>query len=270
MAAPPVTAPPYDTLNFVLGSVRTRLNDLMAATNPVSGKILLNTTDFSQQSVNTAWRKFQDSLADRGYQRLLNEVVISALPVVASSDPASQTWISWDGYFDGVTFTSNPRLPADLAHPLKIWERWTGQNAQFSEPPMEKMLDGLPATLKTTNIRFWEWRGDAIYFPGSQISEDIRVRYVSYLPDFQDNVASSPPQRWWENVVPIMHGSDALSWYICSEFVGSRGDQALALDFTQKGEAALSRIFNLDVRADSRVNIRRKPRSGRGFGRDYY
>ena len=263
---PPANATVYDTVNTVMNSARVRLNDEITTLLPTGGRLVRNNQVFSQQVVNNAWRKLQEYLGERGYARLINEIIIFSLPPCASTDPGSQTWLNWSGYFDGANFWEQPALPGDFSHPIKIWERWSGNNAQFGDPPMEKILDGLPATLKTTNMRFWEWRGDTIYMPGSQMCEDLRIRYINFLADFAD----VGEVQWFEQPVPIVRVSDAFSWFICAELAAAKGEDKAAEIFMTKGEAALNRIFNLDVRADQRVNIRRRPRSGRGFGREYY
>lgn len=263
---PPSSAQPYDTISAIVNMANARMNDDLDTLLAVSGKLVGNNNVYSQQTVNTAWRRMQEYLAERGYARMINECIITGLPVAGSIDPGAQAWLSWQGYFDGANFFNLPALPGDFTHPLKIWERWNGQNAQFSDPPMEKILDGLPSTMKTSRMRFWEWRGDTIYMPGSQMIEDLRIRYVQYLEDFID-VGTVP---WFSQQVPIVRIADAFAWFICAELVGARGEDDRAQSFTAKGEAALNRIFNLDVEADQRVNIRRRPRSGRGYGTNWY
>lgn len=258
LTPPPSTA--YDTVNTVLLAARARLNDEIKTLQPVSGKVLQNSQVYSQQATNNAWRKVQDYMAERGYARLINEVIIGGLPVVASQDPATQTWLGWSGCFDGANFFPSPALPADFTHPIKIWERWSNQNAEFGGRPMEKVLDGLPAVAKTTSIRYWEWRGDTIYMPGSQRVQDLRIRYVNSLPDFVD-VGTVP---WFSQPVPIMRISDGFSLFICAELAAAKEEYDIAERLTSKGEAALSRVFNLDVRADQHVNIQRRARSSRG------
>lgn len=263
---PPINAPVYDKVSVVLNVARARLNDELVTLAPVGGKLLENNQVFSLQVLNSAWRRMQDALAERGYARLIDEVILQSFPVVASLDPGVQTWVSWSGYFDGASFWPTPALPADLSHPLKVWERWSNQNSPFSGPCMEKMLDGLPATAKTTSNRWWEWRNDAIYMPGSQMVEDLRVRYVKFIGDFAD-VGSVP---WFQQPVPIARCTNPLSWYICAELAVAKQDEAMETTLIAKAESSLDEIFNLDVRADQRVNVRRQPRTGRGYGRTWY
>ncbi|MDE2099614.1 MAG: hypothetical protein KGL39_20345 [Patescibacteria group bacterium] len=263
---PPSAGSAYDTATTILNMTRARLNDELKTLQPTSGKLLDLGNANTQQIFNNSWRRSQDYLAEKGYARLINEVIISQFPVVASSDPASQCWLSWAGCSDGVNDYTTPQLPAGFNHPLKIWERWSNQNAEFSITPMEKCLDGLPAWQKTTAIRFWEWRNDAIYMPGSQMIEDLRIRHAIFMPDIID-IGTTP---WWQQQVPIVRISDGLSWMICAEVARARGDATAAQEFTDRGEAGLVRVFNLDVKADQRVNVRRRPRSGRGFAGPWY
>ena len=263
---PPSTASGYDTVNVVLNMARGRLNDELKTLQASTGKLLDASQAFSQQTFNTAWRKAQAFLAEKGYARLTDEVLIYNLPPVASLDPAVQCWLNWSGFFDGANVWPLITLPVGFNHPLKIWERWSNQNMQFLDPPMEKFLDGLPSTTKTTGICFWEWRNDAIYMPGSQVLEDLRIRFVTLLPDIVD-VSGVP---WFQQPVPIVRIADGLSWLICAELASARGDTDKEASWTEKGEAGLLKVFNLDVKADQRVNIRRQPRSGRGWGRNYY
>lgn len=266
----PIVAPQnqtaYDTVSLVMNMANMRLNAGIKTLAPVAGKILDNTQPFSQAVVNTAWRVTQERLANKGYDRLIDEVVIRNFPIVATTDPASQCWLNWQGCFDGVSFYPQPALPQFFNHPLKIWERWSNQNAEFCDPPMQKILNGLPSIVKTPSLRYWEWRSDTLYMVGSQMLEDLRIRHVSYLGDFVD-VGNVP---WFQQQVPIMRCSDALAWLICAEIAVARGDNKLADVYTGNGDGALDRIFNLDVEADQQVNIRRQPRSGHGFNRRCY
>ena len=257
---PPINARQKDTVTTALNSARARLNQSMDTLLPVSGKVLDLTDSSTLQFSNNAWRKQQDFLADKGYQRLTDEIVIERFPAVAGLDPSIQCSLNWDGCFDGRNYYEQPALPSWFTHPLKIWERWSGQNAEFCDPPMEKMLVGLPALQKSSGMRFWEWRGDAIYTPGSQRVEDLRIRFVRYLPDFAD----TGTERWFNLELPITRASDSLAWYLCAEIAGARGSNDLATLFLTRATEALNHLFNLDVRADQSVNIQRRPR-GRGM-----
>lgn len=250
----PLGTPPYDPLNTVLNAARVRLND---AIQSLGGDVLTNNQPFTQVMANIAWRRLQETLADLGYSRLRREAILTNCPVVASIDPASQVSVSWASYFDGVSYYSAPVLPQDLILPLRLWERPSGQNAEFA--PMQNWLDGLPTRPKLGRNFVWEWREDAIYMPGALTVMDLRIRYAAYLPDF----ATVGETEWYDQPVSILRSLDPFAYYICSEAANARGDLD-GSQFDAKAEATAKLIFNREVGMKERVNLRRIPRSGRG------
>lgn len=258
----PVTAPQYDTVNTVLNAARVRLND---AIESIGGDILTNTAAFTQTLVTIAWRKLQEYLANKGYAQLIGDEILVGCPVVGSVDPAAKTWVDWTYYFDGTNYWQppyGPVLPPNFISPLKIWERPTGQNAAFGEP-MELWIDGLPSVQKVGWNHIWEWRNDKLYMPGSIYSMDLRLRYVSYLPDF----ITTAETAWYNQPCPITRCLDSFAYYICAEMSAARGDTDAA-NFKGLAEEAAGIIFNRDIKMRQRTNIRRQSRSGRERG--YY
>lgn len=243
---------PYDVLNTVLNTARVRLNDALQS---LGGDTITNAQPFTQQMANDGWRRLQELLANLGVTRLKREVILTGLPVVASVDPAAQTYLNWTNFFDGVNLTASLVLPQDLILPLKLWERPTGQNASFGLP-MENQLDGLPTWPKTFTNGCWEWREDSIFLPGSLASMDLRIRYAAYLADF----ATVGSVQWYNQPVPIMRALNPLADYICAEAAAARGDLDAGA-FTAAAEAGAKLIVNREVAMKQRVNVRRIPRS---------
>ena len=241
-----------DTVNSVLTATAARLNDKVETLLPVSGSLLGSGIYFTQQSVNTAWRKMCEFLANVGFTALKQEAIITGIPLSASLDPASTSWLDWFNCFDGANLYDVPELPSDLIVPFKIWERPTGQNAQFPRDPMELMFDGLPGMQKQSWNGCWEWRANRIYFPGALQVMDFRLLYRRYLGDFLDvgNV------QWFQQPVPIQRCQDAFSLYICSEFRPGAGWQ-------EQAESAARLLCNREVSMKARGNVRRQSRSGR-------
>ena len=241
-----------DTVNSVLTATAARLNDKVETLLPVSGSLLGSGIYFTQQSVNTAWRKMCEFLATVGFTALKQEAIITGIPLSASLDPASTSWLDWFNCFDGANLYDVPALPSDLIVPFKIWERPTGQNAQFPRDPMELMFDGLPGMQKQSWNGCWEWRANRIYFPGALQVMDFKVLYQRYLGDFLDvgNV------QWFQQPVPIQRCQDAFSLYICSEFRPADG-------WLEKAEVAARLLCNREVSMKARGNVRRQSRSGR-------
>jgi hypothetical protein len=257
---PPIVTAPYDTFSTVLDYTRVRLND---AIQSLGGDVLTNDAPFTQTYCNMAFRWFQQYLANLGYIRVTQEVVLTGLPRVTttSQDPAIQVWLNWSQYFDGANYfvpPDTPVLPQDFIRPLRVWERWTGFNQIFS--PMDQILDGLPTLPKVQANRMWEWRGEALYMPGSTTVEDLRLRYAAFLPDITD--AGTP---WYDQPIPIMRCVEPLANYVAYLVAQARGD-AQAANFKTEAEAGANQVFNRDVQAKQRVNVRRRPRSGRTTG----
>ena len=266
MPIPPSTTPPYDTANTILNAAGARLNQQLPTLAAVSGKLLDNTQAYTQQTFNNAWRQLQNFLANLGWSRVTREVIVFALPPVQTSDSAIQVFINWTNYFDGLYYWNTPVLPPDFTSPLKVWERWSGVNAQFPEEPMEMMLEGLPDWgPKQPYNRFCDWREDSLYMPGSLMTTDLRFRYISLLPDIVDNAPNVG--RWFQQPVPIYNCLDALAWYIVFEIASARSDQSVDMaGLREKAESAARLIFNRDARLRQRVTVTRQPLSGRGRG----
>lgn len=259
---------PFDLVNDVLNSARVRLNDALASLSPTSGRLLDNTQAFSQQGVNNAWRRLQEALYDLGYTDFKKTTELLSVPVVGSSDPASTVWVDWFNYFDGVNLWPAPVLPEDFMHPLFLWERPSGFNANYV--PMELANDGLPTWAKQLRNGIWEYSGNRVVMPGSQQVMDIRLRYASYLADFEDGVnQQGVPIRWFEQRIPMMRALNAFSWYLCHEIASGRDDLD-ASRFAELADEAMRKMMNRDIAMKQRTNNRRQSRSGRNFSGDQY
>jgi hypothetical protein len=262
---PPLAASVLDTVYSVLAAAKVRLNDSLPTLQPVGGQILGNGSPFSQQITNNAWRKMLEYLASLGFTALKQEVILYSLPAVATTDPAIPCWIDWFNFNDGANLYPAPVLPADLIIPLKLWERPSGQNAPFPAQPMELFMDGLPGRPKQIWNGMWEWRANAIYFPGTLQVVDFRLLYARYLGDFVD----SGNEQWFERRVPVPRCQDAFSLYICAEIANTREDMDADV-WTAKAESAARLLCNREVAMKQRGNIHRQSRSGRlESGRGY-
>jgi hypothetical protein len=271
---PPVVGGVYDPAYSILNAARFRLNDKLKSLAPTSGKILDETQASTQQAFNNGYRRFQEKLADSGVERFHGQVDIFGIPPVTNLDPASQCSISWFQFFDGSNYWITPVLPMDLMTPLWMSER--PSNTQFpfprvDQPNMKCQTDGLQSARKYQRNGQWEWRGEVIYFPGSTIAVDFRIRYRSYLPDLADLGS----ERWFNLAVPIMRCQDPLSWWVCAEFAAARaadGDAAEAMlqvagECKEEAIEATKIYANRDVMKNQRDDVRRLPYGGGSRGR---
>lgn len=261
MPFPPTLTAPYEIVESAMNKARVRLND---AIQQLSGDILKDSQPFSQEMANGGWETMQQFLANMGYARLIDETVITGLPICASADPATQCWIDWTGFYDGTQVWQNYALPQRCSFPLKVWDRVSGFNAGWGRP-LEQAMDGMPATFKYQRNAIFDFRNDRIYMPGTNISVDLRVRFAQFFPSFQ----TQGETQWWQQPIPIVGASDALADYICVEACDGR-DDVDSQTFKTRAEGKAKLIFNRDVRIKNRTNVRRQPRSGpRNHGYSY-
>lgn len=254
----PTPPPLLDSVYSVLNAAKVRLNDAIPSLQAVSGKLLANNSEFSQQVVNNAWRRLQEYCANRGLTILKQEAIIPQFPVAGSADPANFSWLDWTGCNDGQTTYTTPYLPGDLILPYKVWERASNLAGAFPREPLELFVDGLPTFAAQIFNRCWEWRASRIYIPGALQQVDFRILYARYLGDFLD-VGTT---QWFQQLVPIPRSQDALSLYICAEIAQARSDMN-ETDWTEKAEAAARQLCNRDVSMKQRGTFRKRSRSGR-------
>lgn len=235
------------------------------AIQSIGGDILQNTQPFTQEMANMGWRALQEFLANLGFSRSKKPLVLTGFPAIQNagvpSDPATQTQLTWQFYFDGTSYWYPPNvqvLPQDMIMPLRIWERFTGSYLPFC--PMEMSQDALPDWVKGPSNGMWLWENDTLYMPGATYPYDLRMEYAAFLPDF----VTTDTTPWYEQPVPIMRSEDALSWYICAEAAGPRKDLSAA-EFVAKAESAARKIFNREVSMKQRTPASRRCQSGHGY-----
>jgi hypothetical protein len=218
-------------------------------------------------TVNLAWRQLLEKLDDASHPRLRPEIDLLYFPPAASSDLATQSWIDWTNFFDGVNLWSPanpppttgvcPVLPPDFVTPRRLLERQSLLPVGATNPnrftPMHPAADGLPSEIKGTRDYWWDWREDALYFVGSTLLTDKRLIYNNFLADITvaaGGFAATP--------IPIMRSARALSYYAAAIFVTPRGGAATAADFTAKGDAAADQLTNRQAKILQGASFRRK------------
>lgn len=247
---PPSNTAPYDEVETILYFARVIAND---AGISIAGNLLSDGQPYVIPMLNLAWRKLQDRLSNNNVEDFPQEVIITALPAQAQTafaDPAVQANLNFSTYFDGVSANPNFFLPGDCILPVRLWERVTGQDAVFI--PMTQAKDGLPAVVKTSYLRWWEWREDAIYFSGANQSLDIRIRYKRLIADV---TSSTTP-------IPLIRCAVALAYLFVEVFAAARGSIVLPV-FQKEKEDAIKQLINQTTRKHQRINYRRQPYSRR-------
>jgi hypothetical protein len=227
-----------------------------------TGDIFADSQNYVLPTIQAAWLKAQRKLTDKSHPRLENEVDLFNFPVVANLDPMSQCYISWTQFFDGTEYqAAGPFLPADFVSPLRIWERQYSSNVPNLSTllPMHPAPNGLRSKAKGSWNRYWDWREDAIYFPGSIVNMDWRLRYVAGLPNLVVN-----QQGFAYTPVPLIRASEAIANYAAAIFVTPRGGQALAAGFLMEGDAAIDQVTNTYAKMQQRASFSRRAWGRRG------
>jgi hypothetical protein len=248
---PPVTVDYYDPVELVLQFARVIANDCAIS---LAGNLLSDDQPATMPMLNLAWRKLQDRLRNNAVEKFPTEVIIPAIPVInpaVQTDPAIQVWISSSGYWDGATLWPNITLPPNFQIPVKVWERASGQEAQFI--PMFPASSGMPSTPKSSYSRLWEWRDDALYFIGALQVNDLRIRYKQYIPDLPNTAAP----------VTIIRAAVALAYLVVEIFAEGRGSTVTQV-FSAEKEDAIKQLINTTTQKKQRENFRRIPYSRRG------
>jgi len=240
----------YDNAEYVLNQVRAIINDVMENS---AGDIFTDDWPATWVYLNQAKRIVEHELANNGVEFNIKETVMTNFLPCASPDPTVQVWVSQSGYFDGATNYQNPQLPGDLIIPLRLWERFSGTQNQFCQiTPAKDGIDGYVS--HTQQFRLYDWRTDAIYFPGAQATNDVRMRYVSYSPELTGPTS----------VVPFRRSAIAIAFMTAWCFSVPRGSvQAQTLLEMAKNE--IDQIVSSTVRRKQRRGSSRRPYGGSGW-----
>jgi hypothetical protein len=188
-----------------------------------AGRILTNRAPFTVEYLNGALEELQDKIGNNGVITLEKDnVILTPIPPIASSDPAARVRISYTGTFNGVTWLSTPFLPGDLVAPKKLWMRQTGSNLPFQPmtQPREGTQDQFPNNQFLTT---WEYLTDKIVLVGASATCDIRIRYELRQPV----IAIETPENEWVDVsIGILASVNALATIAAYLYARARGAQA--------------------------------------------
>lgn len=222
----------YPSLSGIANYVRALINDSQAGatSTPGEGQIFVDNSaiaPFVQPMINASIREVYRELRNIGAATLIKDnIIVSGLtPVFGSNglgnpDTAVQTFLSYNGYFDGNAINNNLVLPSDLLYPEQVWERQTGTNNSFIK--MDQPQSGLPSRPQYTVLAQWEWRQDQINFVGSTQTNDVRLRYYCTLPQF-----FSPTLDFNSTFVPVLDSLDAIALKTAVKYARMLGSSGL-------------------------------------------
>jgi hypothetical protein len=242
----PVGTSAYQPASIALNLARACLND--SAGNLFSDTVLL-------PYLNSCYRQVQRALSVAGDELFINDNVIVTLAPVVTPDPAVQTSLTDNGYDNGTVVANPPQLPTDLLEPTKLEERQSGTGNDFIEMTDLTSGGGLPSIPQGGSLGIWEWRTDGLYFIGSTIAIDLRIRYKKAYPDIV--LATDPLQK--------RQSADCIAYNTAAMAAMARGSP-LADKWAQAGEQALENLVAAATRRDQNRVRRRRPNSSRTGG----
>ena len=244
-SAPSLVTGNYPTCEDVMNFARAAGNDMLQST---SGAILTDGAPFTLSYLNAAIEQVAKELANNGCpQTIIDNELLAPLTPVPNPDPSIQTFISQDGYFDGLVMHKVPFLPPNMILPLDVWERQVNSGQQFQL--MRQPQGGLPSCPQTQWLGQWEWRQGQINFVGSLSSEEIRVRYLGSLPKVGNTADFS------KTVIQVQGGTRALGYWVLTFFAEARGS-AMAQIARQHAEETTEQLVIEFVRAQQRIAYR--------------
>jgi hypothetical protein len=260
-----VTGNTGDTsLLTIMNLVRALVNDSQAGATgtPGEGQVFTDNpsiSPFTQPFLNSSIRELYRELRNVGQPTLLKDnVIVSGLTPLnsptnglGSPDPAVQVYLSFGGYFDGVTLNKNLLLPGDMIYPVRVWERQT--NTQNSFVPMDQPQFGLPSILQGPTFNTWEWRNDNIWMVGATQTNDVRLRYWCTLPQF-----FSQTLDFASTFVPIIDCTDAVAYKTAVKYATMLGSPGLN-DLKMDAKEQMFQLKNGITRRQQSVNYSRIP-----------
>lgn len=260
----------YDSIEGVLNLVRSLVNDTFAgATNtPGEGRIVVDSAPFIIPLYNSAVRHLGRDLENRGFPSKIAESVLIGIPVIDGplgpgvSDPTIQVYLGYNGFWDGSTLHDNLALPAGLLAPQRVWERTSAETNLFQE--IYEKPAGLNSVAQYGSMGSWDYRGDAIYFNGSTVIMDLRLRYYQVAGTL---AANTNPDTFPTTPLPWPDSLQALAYHIAMEFCQSQLPMGQAGDLLRGYREAMLGLAARMVRRSQRVQYQRAPYGDTG---DYF
>jgi hypothetical protein len=267
MSSPTINIPQATgstSLETIMQLTRSLVNDTQAGLEGVPGEGQIFTDNpavspFTQPFLNSSIREMYRELRNVGEPVLIKDnVILTNLPIIDSptqglgqSDPAVQTILSLQGYFDGTQIWPNFTLPSDMLYPTKLWERQTGSNDIFHI--MEAPSGGLQSVMQGPYLKRWEWRNTNLNFNGATQPVDIRMRYYCSLPQF-----FSQTLDFSSTFVPVPDCTDAVAYMTAVKYARMLGSPGLA-DLLAESKNQMFQLKNSNVRRMQHETIARIP-----------
>jgi len=254
---------PYPTIADIFNMARIEINDAFkgATQTQGEGRIFINTWPPIITHLNEAIYQFKRDIENFGGTTKREETFYTAIPIINSSagsgvpNPSVYQYLSFDGFWDGLgPLNVAIKLPTDLIAPLEVQTRATGSNLTYGR--IDPAVDGLPSVYQDYTLGQWEWRGDSIYWNGSTVQQDIRLRYEADISTFATTL---DPSTFDTVTVPYLDCAQPLALYCAYIFCSNKLPTGGANDLLARYNSVMSRIANRYSRQKQRTAYARIP-----------
>lgn len=229
----------YPSLQSICDLFRARINDTAnntvgagAGTGNQAGLIMPNSNPDLLTILTAACEDTFAELRNVGSPELiLDNYILAGLPVINSNlgpgvpNPATQTALSYAGYFDGVQWWPMWTLPISLSRMLAVKQRQTNANQDFAG--VAHYPAGLPQIMQSALFAGWEMRQGALWLNGATQNVDLSLRCRITFPDFLSN--PSIPINFATAYVPILDSRNAIMSKMLIHYAGRFAPELMAV-----------------------------------------
>lgn len=257
----------YPTIEDIFNRTRVEVNDAFAGATSTQGegRIFVDTWSPVITHLNQAIDHFKRDLEDSNVPVNREEYFQASIPPINGPngsgvpDPSVQVYLGFNGYWDGSTVDASIVLPSDLIVPLEIWARSSGSGLTYGK--ISPAADGLPSNYQDYTLGQYEWRQDRIYFNGSTITMDIRVRYEAGLTPIATTLS---PSLFPTTTVGFLDSAEPLSLYCAFIFCSNKtallpNGLSGANDLLMRYNEATAKICNRYTKMFQRTTYDRAP-----------
>lgn len=252
----------YPTVEQVFNLARVYLNDTLPGPSGIigEGQKFLDSWLPNITILNDAIDAFQLDMENSNAPILRTEVIIPNIPVINSAmgqavpNPAVFQYLSFTGFFDGLNFTSTPALPSNLILPYEIWQVSSGIDIPMSI--MGRAAAGLTNMYQTFDLGSWEWRGDSIFWNGSLVPKDVRIRYQAGSPLIAYGLN---PALFATTVINLMDSLQPLAYRCAYTYLAAKSAPGAAQELLNMYDRQVAKLVQRYTRANQGTVYDRSP-----------
>jgi hypothetical protein len=173
-----------------------------------SGQINTDNAPWMKPFLNSAIRDLYSDLRMVSDLRVIKDgFFVYNVPALTQGDPTVQVALTYQGFFNGFSWSPSLVLPPDLLYLNKLWQRPSGTEAVFY--PMIESPAGLPGCYQGQCMGGYEMRGNnELWMTGALLNTDLRLRYTAVFPDIIGDVDVD----FTTTYVPIQDSTNAIAF----------------------------------------------------------